>query len=393
MICFLARFFVKDYDQVKLPKVRQGYGILSGVWGIAFNIFLFITKFIAGIISGSISITGDAFNNLSDAASSIVTLVGFKLAGEDADEQHPFGHGRIEYVSGLIVSLFIIIMGFELVHSAVSRIFHPEKVEFSFLIAVILIISIVIKLIMFQGNLQASKLIESAALKSTAMDSISDVFTTSLVLLSNIFAYYTGITVDGFFGILVGFFIIKTGYEAAKDTINPLLGEPPSKEFIDDVMEMVNSHEGILGAHDLIIHNYGPSRIFMSLHVEVPADRDIVFVHDLIDDIENELRQKYHCTAVIHMDPVIFNDRETEELKERVSGFLKCLDPSFTFHDFRLIHSDDNEKRLSFDVAVPYKYEMSDEEIENFLVEHIGMLDSSVKCDITIDKEKVEERV
>lgn len=391
MICFLARFFVKDYEQVKLPKVRQGYGIISGATGIAFNILLFVTKFMAGLISGSISILGDAFNNLSDATSSIVTLVGFKLAGEEADEQHPFGHGRIEYIAGLIVSLFIIIMGFELAQSSIHRIFNPEPVEFSASIAVILVFSIIIKLIMFQGNLQASRRIESSALKSTALDSISDVVTTSVVLLSNIFAYYTGITVDGFFGVFVGFFIIKTGYEAARDTINPLLGEPSSKEVIEDVLSTVTAHDGILGAHDLIIHNYGPSRIFMSLHVEVPGDQDIITVHDLIDDIESELRQKYHCTAVIHMDPVVMNDKETDDYKKKAANILKSLDPKLGFHDFRVVHCENGERKLSFDVGVPYKYDLKDEEIVKYLETHIAGAYPEIKCDITIDKENTEE--
>ncbi len=386
MICFLARFFVKDYEQVKLPGVRQGYGIISGVTGIAFNIFLFLTKFIAGVLSGAISIYGDAFNNLSDAASSVVTFIGFKLAGEEADEQHPFGHGRLEYVSGLIVSLFIILTGCEVARTSVEKIIHPEKVEFNAIIGGILVISILIKLIMFQGNLQASEKIESKALRSVAMDSISDVVTTTIVLLSNVFAYRTGITVDGFFGILVGFFIIKTGYEAAKDTINPLLGEPPSKEFVDDVKETALAHEGILGVHDLMVHNYGPSRIIMSLHVEVPADQDLVTVHNLIDDIENELRVKYHCTAVIHMDPVETNDMETAFLHRKVKHILGELGPELSFHDLRVIHHEGDKKRVSFDIQVPYKYDLSDGEILNYIMSHLESVDKDLTFDITIDK-------
>lgn len=388
MICFLARFLISDYEQTKLPKVRQGYGIISGVTGIAFNIILFIIKFFAGVISGSISIMGDAFNNLSDAASSVVTLIGFKLAGEEADEQHPFGHGRIEYVAGLIVSLFIIIMGFELAHSSVDRIFHPEKVEFGLIAAVILVVSIIVKLIMFQGNLQASKRIESAALKSTAMDSISDVLTTSLVLFSNIFTMHTGIIVDGFFGVLVGFFIIKTGFDAARDTINPLLGEPPSKEFVRDVENTVMDHKGILGVHDIMVHNYGPSRIFMSLHVEVPAEKDIITIHDLIDDIENELRQEYHCTAVIHMDPVATLDEDTLELKNKVYGILKDIGSVLDFHDFRVVHHSEGQKRISFDVSAPYKFEPGDDELIKMLTERIIAIEPGVKLDITIDRIK-----
>lgn len=386
MICYLARFFVKDYEQVKLPKVRQGYGVLSGVTGIAFNIILFITKLIAGFISGSISILGDAFNNLSDAASSVVTLVGFKLAGQEADEEHPFGHGRIEYVSGLIVSLFIIIMGVELVHSSFTRIFNPEPVEFSLSIGLILVFSIVIKLIMFQGNLQAARKIDSAALKNTAIDSISDVFTTSVVLISAIIAYYTGITIDGYVGILVGLLIIKGGFGAAKDTINPLLGEPPSREFTDEIEKLVLAHDNIIGVHDLIIHNYGPSRIFMSLHVEVPSNKDIVTIHDIIDDIENELRTRYHCTAVIHMDPVIENDDEVNEVRHYVKHAFKELDPELQIHDFRIIRTGGKGERIAFDVVVPYHYNLKDSDIIDFMVKRIESIRPYADLDITIDK-------
>ncbi len=389
MICFLARFFVKDYEQVKLPGVRQGYGIISGLTGIAFNILLFLTKFMAGLLSGSISIFGDAFNNLSDAASSIVTFIGFKLAGEEADEQHPFGHGRLEYIAGLIVSLFIILTGCEVARTSFTKVLHPVEVEFNALIGGILLVSIFVKLIMFQGNLQASQKIDSAALKSIAMDSISDVFTTSVVLISNIFAYKTGIIVDGFFGIFVGFFIIKTGYEAARDTINPLLGEPPSKEFRDDVKKTVLAHEGILGVHDLMVHNYGPSRVIMSLHVEVPANQNIVTVHDLIDDIENELRLKYHCSAVIHMDPVETDDAQTKQIREKVTSILLELGKELSFHDFRVIHHE-KSKRISFDVQVPYKYNIKDKEILQYLTEHLESDDPNITLDITIDKKEAD---
>jgi cation diffusion facilitator family transporter len=388
MICLLAKRFVKDYEKVKVPKVRQGYGIISGATGIAFNIMLFIIKLIAGFISGSISIFGDAFNNLSDAASSVVTLVGFKLSGQEADEEHPFGHGRIEYISGLIVSLFIIIMGVELIHSSAVRIFHPEEIEFDLVIAIILVISIFVKLLMFEGNLRASKVIESTALKSTAMDSISDVFTTTVVLLSAAFAHFTGITIDGYVGVFVGLLIIKGGVEAARDTINPLLGEPPSKELVAEIEKRVMSHESIIGVHDLLIHNYGPGRIFMSLHVEVPSNKDIVTIHDIIDDIENELRREYHCTAVIHMDPVIENDESVNEVRHFVKHALQELDPELKIHDFRIIRTASKGERIAFDVEVPYGYDLKDDDIVDFIVKRIDSIRPFADLDITIDKAK-----
>ena len=388
MICYLAKLFLKDYDKVGKPGVRQGYGIISGVMGIAFNVCLFLSKLFAGLISGSVSILGDAFNNLSDAASSIVTLVGFKLSGEEADEEHPFGHGRLEYISGLIVALLIIIMGLELAQTSVKRIINPEQVEYSSVVGIILIISIIVKLIMFQGNLQASARIESAALKATAMDSISDVLTTLIVLISNIIAHFTGVTVDGFVGVIVALFIMNTGVQAARDTINPLLGEPPSAEFKENVINTVMRHNGILGVHDLVIHNYGPSRIFMSLHVEVPADKDIITVHDMIDDIEDHLRKKYHCTPVIHMDPVATDDKETLKYKEIVSKQLKALDPSISFHDFRVIHSEHSPKKITCDVEVPYGFEIADEKIIKVLTDTIKEADPDMKVMITVDKEE-----
>ncbi|MBQ3796672.1 MAG: cation transporter [Butyrivibrio sp.] len=384
MICLLAKFFIRDFEKTNLPKVRQGYGIISGATGVAFNILLFITKLSASIISGSISILGDALNNLSDAASSIVTLIGFKLSGQAADEEHPFGHGRIEYVAGLIVSLLIIITGIELIHSSFTKILNPESTTFTAVVGAILVFSIIIKLIMFQGNLQAAKKIDSAALRSTAIDSISDVLTTSIVLISSFISFYFNLNIDGFMGVVVGLLIVRAGINAARDTINPLLGEPPSKELLEEIENTVKNHDGVLGVHDIVIHNYGPSRIFMSLHVEVPSRQNLITVHDLIDDIENELRQKYHCTAVIHMDPVVVNS-SIAELKRKIKHILEELDPKLTFHDFRMIHSENQVKKLAFDVVVPYKYDLSEEQILDYLRDHIRGIDPNLICDIEID--------
>lgn len=384
MICLLAKFFIRDFEKTNLPKVRQGYGIISGATGVAFNILLFITKLSASIISGSISILGDALNNLSDAASSIVTLIGFKLSGQAADEEHPFGHGRIEYVAGLIVSLLIIITGIELIHSSFTKILNPEPTTFTAVVGAILVFSIIIKLIMFQGNLQAAKKIDSAALRSTAIDSISDVLTTSIVLISSFISFYFNLNIDGFMGVVVGLLIVRAGINAARDTINPLLGEPPSKELLEEIENTVKDHDGVLGVHDIVIHNYGPSRIFMSLHVEVPSRQNLITVHDLIDDIENELRQKYHCTAVIHMDPVVVNS-SIAELKRKIKHILEELDPKLTFHDFRMIHSENQVKKLAFDVVVPYKYDLSEEQILDYLRDHIRGIDPNLICDIEID--------
>ena len=386
MICFLARFFIKDYKQVKNAVVRQQYGILSGAVGIALNFILFVSKLVAGFVTGSISIMADALNNLSDAVSSVVTLVGFKLSGGEADEEHPFGHGRIEYVAGLIVALFIVLMGIELMRTSFDRILNPGEVTFGVASAVILIFSVVVKLIMYFGNKEAARVIDSAALNNTALDSISDVFTTLVVLVSAIVMSKTGIALDGYAGLLVGAFILKTGVGAAKDTINPLLGEPPSKELVKEIEDTVNSHEEILGVHDLVIHNYGPTGLFMSLHAEVDASLSLITVHDFIDDIENELCNKYDCEVVIHMDPVVIGDEDTERLKRKVKHIVRELDPVLDFHDFRLIHSGDEGRRVAFDVSVPYKYDLKDSEIIDYLVQHIRGVEPGIECDVTIDK-------
>ncbi|MBR4671534.1 MAG: cation transporter [Butyrivibrio sp.] len=386
MISFLAAFFIKDHKNTGDLEVRNKYGILSGIVGIFLNCILFASKLFAGVISGSISITGDAFNNLSDAASSIVTLVGFKLSGQEADEEHPFGHGRIEYIAGLIVALFIIIMGVELMQSSVEKILHPKATLFNGLIAGILIFSMIVKLIMFQGNLEAAHKIESAALRNTAMDSISDVITTGIVLLSSFISYKKGIVLDGYIGVLACIFIIKTGCEAAKDTISPLLGEPPSKELVNEIEAFVLGYDGILGVHDLVVHNYGPGRNFVSLHVEVPGDKDIVTVHDLVDDIENDIRKKYGCMVVIHMDPVVTDDEFSDELRRKVKHIVAELDPKLDFHDFRVIHAKGDSRRVAFDLTVPYKYNIKDADIIKYLDDHIKGIHPDIECDITIDK-------
>ncbi len=386
MICFLARFFIKDYKQVESPSVRQSYGMLSGAFGIAFNILLVIFKMIAGALSGSIAVLSDALNNLTDVASALVTLIFFKLSGAEADEEHPFGHGRLEYVAGLIVSLFILIMAFELVHSSLEKIMNPDPIESSPLIIVILVVSMMIKFLMFGSYLQASKAINSATIKSTAMDSLSDVLSTGIVLLSLIVYSVTGRNIDGFAGIIVAIFIAKTGIDSAKDTINPLLGEPPSKAFIRDVKDTVLAHEGVLGVHDIVVHNYGPSRIMMSLHVEVPAHETLMDVHEMVDEIEKELRHKYHCTAVIHMDPKDPEDLEAERIGKWLQENFEEIDPALKFHDLRVIRKEGSVPKIELDLEVPYKFRMKDEELLSLVEGRLHEISPEYSIDITFDK-------
>ncbi len=388
MLRFFAKKFIQDYDNPEDQNVRLAYGTLSGILGIGLNIFLFLIKLLAGLLSSSISILADAFNNLSDAGSSIVTIIGFRIAGQKPDEEHPFGHGRFEYISGLVVAMLIIIMAVELIQSSISKILHPEPVEVSGIIIGILIISIAVKLYMFHYNRYLARLTDSSVLAATATDSISDVISTSAVLLASLVSFYTGILLDGVCGVLVGAFILWQGMVTFRETVSPLLGEPPSKEFVDEVEQFVCAYDGILGVHDVIVHNYGPMNLMMSLHVEVPAQGTLMDAHDRIDQIEQDLKERYHCNCVIHMDPVSVEDPYTSQLRDYIGTELHKLDPKLQFHDFRIIHHHaGQEKRVAFDLVVPYKYTMSDEELTLLLSEKIKSLSEHLVPEITIDHE------
>ena len=368
MITFLASLFIKDSKNYKEPSVRQAYGVLSGAVGIG--------KWLAGTISGSIAITADAFNNLSDAGSSIITLIGFRLSGQEPDPEHPFGHGRMEYISGLLVSVAILVMGFELIWSSIGKLRSPEPIESSALVFGILIASILVKLYMFFYNHSLSKKIESAAMKATSVDSLSDTVATTLVLIATLISKYTGLLLDGWFGILVGLFILYTGGSTLKETIDLLLGQPPKQEFIDEVKEIVLGHSMVHGVHDLIVHDYGPGRVMISLHAEVDVNGDIQDIHEQIDHIEHELQEKLHCSATIHMDPIVTDDKEVLAMKAKVEEMVHFLDESFSMHDFRMVKGS-TRTNLIFDVEVPRKTSYTDNEIVNWLKERIHELPGS----------------
>lgn len=376
MITFLASLFIKDSKNYKEPSVRQAYGVLSGAVGIGLNILLFFGKWLAGTISGSIAIIADAFNNLSDAGSSIITLIGFRLSGQEPDPEHPFGHGRMEYISGLLVSVAILIMGFELIGSSIGKLRSPEPIESSALVFGILIASILVKLYMFFYNHSLSKKIESAAMKATSVDSLSDTVATTLVLIATLISKYTGLLLDGWFGILVGLFILYTGGSTLKETIDLLLGQPPKQEFIDEVKEIVLGHSMVHGVHDLIVHDYGPGRVMISLHSEVDVNGDIQDIHEQIDHIEHELQEKLHCSATIHMDPIVTDDKEVLAMKAKVEEMVHFLDESFSMHDFRMVRGS-TRTNLIFDVEVPRKTSYTDNEIVNWLKERIHELPGS----------------
>ena len=363
MITILSSLFIKNRDQVGDGNVRRAYGMLCSIVGIALNVCLFAGKYLAGVISGSIAITADAFNNLSDAGSSFISLVGFKFSGMKADADHPFGHGRIEYVSGFGVSMIIILMGFELLKTSVGKIFHPEPVETSALAVGILIVSICVKAYMFFYNRSVGTKIQSETMKATAMDSMSDSIATTAVLVSMGIAYATGVNVDGWCGCLVACFVLYAGYGAAKDTLNPLLGEAPSKEFVDEIKSIVLAHPEILGIHDLVVHDYGPGRRMISLHGEVSGGSNIFEIHDVIDRIEKELKRKLGCEAVIHMDPIVVNNEKINETKKEIVEMIRENFPGVTIHDFRMVQGP-THTNLIFDAVVPFQYGKTNEEVK-----------------------------
>ena len=372
------------------PEARRRCGILSGGIGIALNLLLFGGKLTAGILTASIAITADAFNNLSDAASSVVTLVGFRLAGREADEEHPFGHGRMEYLAGLVVAMLILLVGVELAQSSLQKIIHPEPVSFSVLSAGILSASILVKLWMFWFNRGLSRAIRSAALAATAADSLSDAAATGTLLLGLLAGHFLKLPLDGWLGLAVALLILRTGWGAAKDTVDPLLGRAMDPELAADIDRIVLGHEYILGIHDLVYHDYGPGRAMMSLHAEVPADADFLEVHDVIDHIERELKARHHIETSIHMDPVV-RDGRTEMLLGQVAGSAREREPALTINDFRItagpIHTN-----LVFDVVVPYGFALSDSEVRGRLSEEIKKLSDRYFSVIQVDHSYVEKQ-
>ena len=386
MIKLLAKLFIKNSENYKDSEVRSAYGYLCGIVGIVINVFLFGGKFIAGFLSGSVAVTADAFNNLSDAGSSVISLIGFRLASQKPDPHHPFGHGRFEHISSLIISMVIILMGFELGKDSVGKIVAPEEVEYSVLTFVILGISILAKLYMFLYNRHFGKKIDSTALRATATDSISDTVSTTAVLLSAILTLKTGIIIDGWVGLAVAGFIMFAGISSAKETIDSLLGTPPDEEFCKTVEKIVLDHEGVIGIHDMIVHNYGPGRVFISLHAEVPSDGNFVDIHDTIDNIEHDIMRETGCLATIHMDPVDVRDELTAQMKTKVAEIISGIDEKITFHDFRMV-SGPTHTNVIFDIVVPYNYKYGDEEIVDIIANKIHETDERFFAVIDVDKD------
>lgn len=383
MVTLLARLLIRHQEDE--ARTRRAYGILCGAVGICLNVLLFAGKFFAGVLSGSIAITADAFNNLSDAGSSFVTLLGFHLAGQKADADHPFGHGRIEYLSGLVVSVLILLMGVELGKSSVSKILHPEAVDSSPLVVAILCASIAVKLYMFLYNRRLGRKLGSTAMEATAMDSLSDSAATAAVLLATLVGHFTDLLIDGWCGLLVAAFILWSGVSAAKETLDPLLGTPPTAELVERIRSLVLAHKSIIGIHDLIVHDYGPGRMMISLHAEVSASGDVLELHDEIDNVETELREKLGCEAVIHMDPIVTDDGLTAETRQRVAALVHCIDDAISIHDFRMVKGP-THINVIFDAVVPFGFRLTDEEVAKKIRTAVQTLDGNYYAVVKVER-------
>ncbi|MCR5613872.1 cation diffusion facilitator family transporter [Treponema sp.] len=386
MFTLLTKIFIKNSEDVTNPKVREAYGTLSGAYGIFLNIILFVIKLIAGLLSKSIAITADALNNLSDAGASVLTVIGFKLSGKKPDRNHPFGHGRLEYISGLIVSFLILLMGFELCKTSALSLFKNEKVTSSYISIIILIVSIAVKAYMYVFNHVVAKKINSSSMEATAKDSLSDTISTAVVLISSII-YLLGITtlpIDAFAGFFVSVFIIKNGIESLRDTIGPLLGQPPEKEFVEEIENTVLAHKMVQGIHDLIVHDYGPGRVMISLHAEVDGTKNIYDIHDEIDIIEVELGQKFNCTATIHMDPIDVKSKELKQLKKLIKDEAAAIYTDLSIHDLRIVPGR-THTNLVFDLVKPHECPMSDAEVSELLAERVHQKKPKYYCAIKVE--------
>lgn len=383
---FLVNKFIKDSANIESTEVRTRYGMLASVVGIFCNVLLFSVKLAIGLILSSLAVAADAFNNLSDAASSIISFVGVKMAGKPADAEHPFGHGRIEYIAALIVSFLVIEVGFTFFKSSISKIMHPEEITFDPVPFIILILSILVKLWMAFFNNKLGKRIDSKVMLATAADSLGDVITTSATVISIVICHFTSINVDAIAGLIVSGIVIWSGVSIAKDTLEPLIGQRVPSELYQKITDMVESYEGIVGAHDLIVHNYGPNRSMATIHAEVPNDVSIEASHEIIDRIERDAKKELNILLVIHMDPVEMRDEEVLELRDKTSHIVHALDPELHFHDFRVL-KENEQKNLIFDLVVPDSYTEKDaNRVMHQLIALLHEMEKNVDCIITLDR-------
>lgn len=384
MTKLLVKLFIKDSENYSDKKVRTAYGVLSSITGIVLNLILAGAKYAAGVISGSISITADAINNLSDAGSSIVSFFGVKISAKPPDKDHPYGHGRVEYISAFIVSFFVLFMGVELLKDSVGKIINPEPVKFSFLSLAILIISILCKLWLGVFNKNLGKKINSAPMMAVMKDSFSDCLATGVAAVSIIVSAFSDINIDGYLGVVVAVFIFIAGFDILKETLGDILGRPPEAEFVEEITEKIMSYPHVCGVHDMIIHDYGPSCRFASVHAEVPSDEDIMELHDIIDGIERDIYNEYGMLTSIHMDPVVINDERINELKKITQDSVSRIDERLSIHDFRVVEGP-SHTNLIFDVLLPSDMKCSNREICQKIEDELSKIDERFFCVITVD--------
>ncbi len=384
----LLKLFVKNYENVSDITVRGRYGTLSSLVGIVCNIFLFIIKYIMGTISNSISIISDAFNNLSDCASCIVTLFGYKMAAKPADRDHPFGHGRIEYVTSLVIAAFIMAMGVQLFMDSIDKIIHPSQVKYSTVVLISLVVSILIKIWMSIFNTTLGNKVNSMVMLATAKDSRNDVWATSGTIIAIVAALFTEFPIDGIMGLIVSFVILKGGFEITKDTVDELIGKPADKEIVDSIAKFVTKHDSIYGMHDLILHNYGPGRTLGSCHVEVRSDENFLKAHDIIDNIENELYDTFNIMMTIHMDPIEIDNEVVNNLRRKIQEIIEDIDEKLSYHDFRVV-TGDTHTNIIFDVVLPYECTYEEKEIKEKIDEKLNDGDTLYYTVIKFDREYI----
>ncbi|MCD7950189.1 MAG: cation diffusion facilitator family transporter [Erysipelotrichaceae bacterium] len=384
MFDVLVRRLIKNYNDVESIKVREHYGTLCSILSIICNGIMVIFKLLFGYITGSVAIQADGFNNLSDMGSNLASLFGFKLASKHPDSEHPYGHGRYEYIMGLVISFLILMVALTSLKDSIVKIFYPESLTFTLNAVFVLLISIFMKLWMASFNKTAGNKIQSSTLLAASQDSLNDVITTSASLLSLCLCLVTDLPVDGVIGTIVSLIVLKSGIEIFKDTVDPLLGKAPDPELVEEIKNFVMSYEVVHGIHDLMLHDYGPGRKYMALHVEVNSKENIMHTHDCIDHIERDILQKYHILTTIHMDPLDLDDPLTNELKEKVIGVVQNIDIKYSIHDFRIV-SGPTHTNLIFDVLVPSEDEISHAFLKKLINDDVKKIDSTYDCVIQVD--------
>lgn len=385
MTKLIIHTFVKNYENVKDRTVRSAYGKMAGWVGIFCNVLLFASKFLIGLLSGSVSISADAINNLSDASSNIISLLGFKMGSKPADQDHPYGHARYEYLSGLLVAVIILVIGVELLQTSFQKIRNPDPVEFNWIFVGILVLSILVKLWMAVFNRSIGRIIDSETLLATAADSRNDVISTGAVLAAGIISQYTSLDLDGWMGIAVALFILYSGVGLVKDTLDPLLGKAPSPALVEMIRNKVMSYEGVLGTHDLMVHDYGPGRLFASVHVEMAAEEDVLKCHDIIDNIEKDFLEHENLNMVIHFDPIVTSDEVVGDLRKWLSRQVRQIDERMTIHDLRMVPGESHTNMI-FDCVVPHEFTLTDSEVKQRLRELVAAEYPGYRCVITVDK-------